>query len=87
MDWKRQHNAYVLSSEWGVDLASTIVQGPEPIEETEAQPSFRYVEYRRVLATIPIRPSPVLVFLVYPSWFPRAITVSLIVGIIVYHLF
>ena len=75
----------MLSREWGVDQASTFVQGPEPIAETEAQPDFLYVEYKSVLTILPIRPTPVIVLLVFPSWFPRVFVVSLIVGIIVSH--
>ena len=66
-----------------MDQAATIVQGPEPIEETEAQPDFLYVEYKRVLTVLPFRPVPVIVLLVFPSWFPRAFIACVIVGIIV----
>ena len=76
----------MLSREWGVDQASTVVQGPESIEETEAQPDFLYVEYKRVLTILPIRPTPVIVLLVFPSWFPRAFVACVIVGIIVSYL-
>ena len=76
----------MLSREWGVDQASIFVQGPEPIAETEAQPDFRYVEYKRVFAIVPVRPTPVIVLLVFPSWFPRVFVVSLIVGTILYFL-
>ena len=86
VNWKTSHVRCVCCW-WRVSgPESTFVQGPEPIAETEVQPNFQYVEYKRVLVTIPVRPTPVIVLLVFPSWFPRVFLVSLIVGTVLYLL-
>ena len=88
VDW-RKHCKPLLPCCWGVTLwrvNSVSGKGPEPRAETEVQPNFQYVEYKRVFAIIPVRPTPVIVLLVFPSWFPRVFVVSLIVGTILYFL-
>ena len=89
VDWKKDitsHTCCLESGEWTkssqVGQSPHIAQGPEPIVETEVQPNFRYVEYKRVLIVIPLKPTPVIVLLVFPSWFPRLVIVCLIVGIL-----
>ena len=84
--WKKQQALHLpCCLELSEGRSPELDQGLSPDRAaTELQSTYRYVTYRRVILALPIHPTPVLVFLVYPSWFPRLILLSISIAI-AYH--
>ena len=89
VDWKStaSHCSCAKGSWWNRAIAQTRTGPVEPNHiVTEIQPEFQWVTYRRVITVIPLRPSPQICIIVFPSWFPKLIIVSTCL-LIAYHIF
>ena len=84
--WKKQQALHLpCCLELSEGRSPELDQGLSPdIAATELQSEYKYVEYKRVILALPIHPAPVLVILVFPSWFPRLILLSISIAI-AYH--